>query len=189
MTARQRSKVCAPVHEDFGFDDGNQSGFLAQRGVTGQRMCVGLDATPGRNVLTDGNHRTPFGKTRTHLEILLEPVAQPVQTFRDFLAGMSGQILGSSIDFDARNDACVGEDFEERRAVFLLLTDRFVIEDYPTDALAEIGRGDNQFPIRAPGLDRLRNAELRESFVAGGIAFIHRQQTFVVGKQLFCGID
>ena len=38
-------------------------------------------------------------------------------------------------------------------------------------------------PIRAPGLHRLRNVELCESFVAGGIAFIHRQQTFVVGNQ------
>ena len=81
------------------------------------------------------------------------------------------------------------EDFGERRAVFLLLADGFVVKNRAADALAETGRGHNQFPIRAPGLRGLRNAQLGESFVAGGIAFIHRQQTFVVGDQFAGGIN
>ena len=146
-------------------------------------MCVGLDATPAGNIIADGNHRPPLGKTRAHLKVFLETVAQAVQTFGDFFAGMTSHILGSSINFDAGNDSRIGEDFKKRRAVLLLLADGFVVENRTTDALAETGRGHNQLPIRAPGLHRLRNVELCESFVAGRIAFIHRQQAFVVGNQ------
>ena len=32
------------VHEHFRLDDGNQSGFLAQRGIASQRLRIGLDA-------------------------------------------------------------------------------------------------------------------------------------------------
>ena len=59
------------VHEHFRLDDGNQSGFLAQRGVAGQRVRVGLDATPAGNAIADGNHRPPLGKTRAHLKVFL----------------------------------------------------------------------------------------------------------------------
>jgi hypothetical protein len=117
------------VHEHFRFDDGNQSGFLAQRGVARQRVRVGLDATLAGNAIADGNHRAPLGKTRAHLKVFLEAVAQSVQTFGDFFAGMSGQVLGSGIHFDAGNDARVSEDFEKRRAVFLLLADGLVVEN------------------------------------------------------------
>ena len=151
-------------------------------------MRVGLDATAARNAITDGNHRPPLGKTRAHLKIFLEALAQSVQTFGDFLAGMSGQVLGSGIYFDAGNDSRIGEDFEKRSAVLLLLANRFVVKNRATDALAETGRGHNHLPIRAPGLHRLRNVEFCESFVAGRIAFIHRQQTFVVGNKFACSI-
>jgi hypothetical protein len=61
--------------------------------------------------LADGNHRPPLGKTRAHLKVFRKAVAQSVQTFGDFFAGMSGQILGSGIHFDAGNNSRVGEDF------------------------------------------------------------------------------
>src|SRR5271163_787218 len=43
------------------FDYGNQPGFLARRGVTCQRVRVGLDATLTGNVIADGNHCPPLG--------------------------------------------------------------------------------------------------------------------------------
>ena len=91
--------------------------------------------------IADGNHRAPFGKTRAHLKVFLEPVAQSVQTFGDFFAGMSSQVLGSGINFDAGNDSRISEDFEKRRAVLLLLADRLVVENHAADALAETGCG------------------------------------------------
>ena len=111
------------VHEHFRFDDGNQTGFLAQRGVARQRVRVGLDATAARNIIPDNEHRAPLGKTRTQLKIFRKAVTQAVQTFGDFFAGMSGQILGTGIHFDAGNDSRIGEDFNKGGAVFLLLAD------------------------------------------------------------------
>ena len=96
---------------------------------------------------------------------------------------MSGQVLGSGIHFDAGNDSRIGEDFDKGRAVFLLLADGLVEENRAADALAETGRGHNQLPIGAPGIHGLWNAQLCESLVAGGIAFIHRQQPFGAGDQ------
>jgi len=47
------------VHEHFRFDNGDQSGFLAQCGIASQCLCVCLDATPAGNTIADGNHRAP----------------------------------------------------------------------------------------------------------------------------------
>ena len=56
------------------------------------------------------------------------------------------------------------------------------------DALAEMRRGDDHFPIRAPGLNGLRNPLFGESLVARGIAFVHGEQTLVVRDQHLRGI-
>ncbi len=80
------------VHEHFRFDDGDQSGFLAQRGIAGQRLRVRLDATPAGNAIAHGHHRAPFGKTGAQLRVFSQPVAQSVQTFGDFLSGMPGHV-------------------------------------------------------------------------------------------------
>ena len=101
---------------------------------------------------------------------------------------MSRQILGSRIHFDAGDNSRVRQDFKKRRAVLLLLADGLVIKNHTADAFSETWRGDNQFPIGAPRLQGLRNVELGEAFVAGGIAFIHRQQPFMVGDQGLRGI-
>ena len=93
------------VHQHFRLDDGNQSSLLAQRGIARQRVCVGLDTTTAGNSLADGNHRPPLGKPRAHLKVFLQTAAQSVQAFGDFFAGMSGQVLGSGIHFDAGNNS------------------------------------------------------------------------------------
>src|ERR1035437_3320567 len=92
------------VHEHLWLDDGNQSDFLTQRGIARQRVRIGLDATPAGNAIANGKNRPPLGKTRAHLKIFLEAVAQTVQTFGDFFTWMSGQVLGSGIYFDAGNN-------------------------------------------------------------------------------------
>ena len=96
---------------------------------------------------------------------------------------MTGHVLGAGVDFDAGNDSRIGEDFDKGSAIFLLLADRLVVEDRATDALTETGRGHNQLPIGAPGLLGLGNPQPGKSFVAGWIAFIHRQQALVAGDQ------
>ena len=97
---------------------------------------------------------------------------------------MSGQVFGPGVHFDAGNNSRSVEDFKKGGAVLLLLANGFVIKDHTADALPQPGRSDDQFPIRAPGLHRLRNAQLCKTLVAGWVAFIHGQQAFVVVNQL-----
>ena len=101
---------------------------------------------------------------------------------------MSGQVLGSGIYFNAGNYSRIGEDFKKGGAVLLLLPDGFVVKDHAADVFCETRRGDDQFPIRASSLDRLRYGQLCETFVAGWAAFVHRQQALAVGDQLAGGI-
>src|SRR5208337_4676503 len=159
------------VHEQFRLDDGDQSTFLARRGITSQSLRVGLDAASAGNAIAQGNHRAPLGKTGTHLKVLLEADTQSVQTFGYSLSGMTCQVLGTDVNFDAGNDSRIDEDFDKGSAIVLLLADRLVVEDRATDAFAEAGRGHNQLPIGAPSLLCLGNPQPGKSLVAGWIAF------------------
>ena len=62
------------------------------------------------------------------------------------------------------------------------------VEDGATDGRTEIGRGHDQLPIGAPGFLGLGNPQLGKSLVAGGIAFIHCQQTLVAGDRRTRGV-
>src|SRR5208283_2107963 len=175
-------------HQHFRLDDRDQSGFLAQRCIASQRVSVGLNATPAGNAVARGKHCAPLRKTGAHLKIFLEAVAQTVQTFGYFLSGMTGHVLCASVNFDAWNDSSIGDDFNKEGAVFLLLTDRLVVEDNDDTALTETGCSHNQLPISAPGLLGLGNPQPGKSFVAGWITFIHRQQALVLGDQRLGGV-
>ena len=106
-----------------------------------------------------------------------------------FSPGMAGQRLGADVDLDAGDDAGLGQDLDEGRAVVRLLADRLVVEDHAADAVAEPGRGDEQFAIGAPRLLGLRNPRGGEALVAGGVALVHREQALAAGDQLARGLD
>src|SRR5450759_843664 len=186
LEALRQSMVA--LQEHFRLDDGNQSGFLAQRSITSQCLRISLDATPAGNACVQSNHRTPLGKTGAHLKVFSQAVAQSVQTFGDFLSGMACHVLCTGVNFDAGNNSGIGDDFDKGSAICLLLADRLVVEDRATNALTETGRGRNQLPIGAPGLLGLGNSQPGKSFVAGWITFIHRQQALVAGDQRSRGV-
>ena len=117
------------------------------------------------------------------MKIVLEAIAQAVQPFGDFLSWVARQILRADVDFNAGNDAGVEEDFYKGCSVFLVLTDRLVVEDRAIDAISQTARGQDQFPIGAPRLDGLGNPRPGETPVAGGIALVHREQSLVAGDQ------
>jgi hypothetical protein len=51
--------------------------------------------------------------------------------------------------------------------------------------------GDSRFAtlIITPVVHSLRNAQLEKSFVAGRVAFVHRQQALVDGDELACDLN
>ena len=108
--------------------------------------------------VTHGDDRAPLGEPRAHRGVFGQAFAQPVETFGDFLAGMTRHRLGTGIDFDAGDDPRIGEDFDKRRAVMRLLADRLVEEDRAADALAQAGRRHDHFAVGAPRLHGLRDA-------------------------------
>ena len=177
------------VHQHFRLDDGDQSGFLAQCGVPGQSLRIGLDASSAGNSSAEGDHRPPLGKARAHSGIFLEAVAQSVETFGYFLSRVTRHVLGAGIDLYAGYDAGVGNGLDKRSAILLPLADRLVVKDDATDTLTKTGRRDDQFAIGTPGLLGLRDPERGKPSVAGRRAFIHRQQALVIGDQGPGGAD
>jgi len=145
------------LHEYFRLYDRDETCFLAQCRIAGQSLSIGFDTALARNTVSNGDHRAPLCKAGAHLKVFFEPVAQSVQSFGDFLTGMSCQILCAGIDFDARNDSRVDDGPYERGAILFPLADGFVVKDCAADALAEERRGDDQLPIGAPCLLGLRN--------------------------------
>ena len=189
----------AAVHQHFGLDDGHQARFLAQRGVARERMGVGGDAAsagPAGSAVAaspvfeaDADHAAPLGKAGAHVAVRVQALAQPVQAFGDFLAGVPRQVLGTDVDLDADEDARVCEDFGEWHAIGPALADGLVVQDHATDGSAQPRRGQQQFPVGAPRVHGLLDAGAGETLVARGGAFVHRQQALATGQQRSRHID
>src|ERR1035438_3256623 len=124
------------IHEHFRLNDGDETCLLAERCCASQSMCIGVNATPTWNTVSDGDDCAPFGKPGAHANVFSQAVAQSIQAFGHSFTGMRCQFLGAGIHLDSRNDPCVDEDLDERSAVALLLTDRLVEEDRAADALS-----------------------------------------------------
>ena len=93
------------VHQHLRLDDRHDAGFLAKRGVAGERLGVLLDGAPGRQIVGDRDDAAPFGEAGAELVVFGEPLAQAVEAFGDGLAGMRRQRLGAGIDLDAGHGA------------------------------------------------------------------------------------
>ncbi len=96
---------------------------------------------------------------------------------------MSCQLFCASVHFDSGNDSRLDENFDKWSAIFLALVDRLVVEDRAANALAKTGCGHDQLAVGAPRFLCLGNPQAGKSFIAGRIAFVHRQQAFVVGEE------
>ena len=79
------------VHDHFRLDHRHQALLLAQRGVAGQRVAVGLDAGARRDVVADVDHRAPLGEAGAELVVLLQARAQAVEAFGHDFAREAGQ--------------------------------------------------------------------------------------------------
>ena len=78
-----------------------------------------------------------FVNLAPELAVLVEALAQAVETLGDGLALGPGQRLGALVDLDAGDDAGVLEHLRERHAVLRGLADRLVVEDDARDVVAE----------------------------------------------------
>src|SRR5450755_2150933 len=117
------------IHEAFRFDDPYQANFLAQCRIASQGLRVGLNATPTGNVIVDSNYRAPLGKASAHGTVFDQTIAQSVQTFGYLLAGMSGQIRSTEVNFDPDNDSRATDGLREGNTIVRLLANRLIADD------------------------------------------------------------
>ena len=147
------------IHEHFRFDDRHQIPFLAKRRVTRQSLCIRIDACLRRDVVANRNYGTPFCKPRAKFSIFRQPVAQSVETFRDFFTRKIRHRLGALVHLDPRDDPLILQRLDESASVARLLSDRFVEQNHAADKFAGVLRGKQDLAICPPVFFCRRNVD------------------------------
>ncbi len=171
------------VHQHLRLDHRHDLVRLAQGGVAGQGVGVGLDRGPGRDTGGDVDHRPPFGEARAPLVVAGEPLAEPVQALGDCLARKPGQGLGAIVDLDPRNGAGVGDQLDQGRAVGGVLPYGLVEQDPPADVIAHrLGGAEQQLAIVAAVLLGGLHPDGVEALLDGSRRFVGGQDPLARGQ-------
>ena len=165
------------IHEDLGFDDGNEAGFLAESGEAGQGVSVGLEREAGGCFWCDFDDRAPFGEAGAELGVFGEAVAQAVQAFGDAVAGEIGEGFGAFIDLDAGYDVLALEEFGHGSAIGGFLADGFVVKDDAADELAQSFDGEKESAVIAAGFFGGSDADAFQALFDGAGAFVRGENS------------
>ena len=106
----------AAVHQHLGLDDRHDAFVLADRGVTGQRVRVGLDREPAWQRVGDVVDRTPLREARALSLVVAEALGKAVQSLRDLIAGRMRERKLAGVDLDAGHDALARDQLRQRYA-------------------------------------------------------------------------
>ncbi len=178
--------IVGAIHEDFGFDDRDDLGFLADCGVSRERVGVSFHTNSAGHVIADFNNGAPFGEFCAEFVIFAEALAQAIEAFSDGFALRGGEWFCAAIDFDADERAVLCDQLREFcAAIGGGLSDGFVEQDDAGDMLAHSGLGLKQefAPVAAVifGGDCVDRGE---PFGDGGVAFIGGEDALAVGGDL-----
>jgi len=165
------------VHQHFRLDHRHQALFLAQGSIAGERMGVGFDAGARGDVIANMDHRPPFGKTRTKFVILLQARTQTIEPFGHHLTGKPGQRMGALIDLDPGDDAVFTHVLRKGHAIAGGLANGFIEQDRAGNMRAEIGRGQQQFPIGAAVFLGIVDPHTGKTLGNGGGGFVNGDNT------------
>ena len=92
------------VHEHLGLDDRDDPGLLRERGVACERVGVHMEAGVGRDAVADRDHRAPLAESGAQGVVLREAGPQAVEALGHLLARVTGEVLRTEVDLDARHD-------------------------------------------------------------------------------------
>ena len=135
------------IHQYFWFHHRYYPCFLTKCSITCKCMDIGFDTARAWDAFAYGDHCSPFGKFGAKLFIFGQPVAQTIQSFGDFLARMTCQILGPRIDFDAGHDALFDKGLWKWDSISGRLPDGFIKQNYSTDIFTCAWIGDQKIAI------------------------------------------
>src|SRR5581483_9287178 len=96
--------------------------------------------------------RPPLREPGAELAVLVQPLAQTVESLRDLLPGGVRQLLRALVDLDPRDDPLLREQLRERRPVRRALPDRLVVEDDAADVVAGAFGREEHVAVGAPTL-------------------------------------
>ena len=142
-------------------------------------MRIHADRVQRRDVFAlDVDDRAPLAELRAELLILGESLAQPVEAFGHGLLRRLRERLRADIDLDAGDDALIGEQLHERRAVGGLLADGLVVEDDAADVLADPRRAEEKLAVRAAIVLGVLDADGVEPALDGAGALVRGKDPF-----------
>ena len=168
------------IHYHFRLDDRHNIGFLAQRGIPGKCVRIRTQAICRRNTVADIDYSTPLRKFRTQLVVLVESLAQAIQTFGDCFAWESGEAFSALVNFDASDHAQIIKILGERHAICCALSQCFIKQNDTTDIVCNTCGRKEHFTISTSNfLAGLRVYRI-ETFLNRWRTFISRQNPLPV---------
>jgi hypothetical protein len=139
--------VVVSINQDFGFDDRDKTGFLANTSITGKSMRGFVDGVVGRESLIDIDAKgsTPFRESGTLGVVKNALVIKSVQTRAPGL-GVSTTAEGfeTSIDLDTRDDSGLIQEVNKGLAFFGVLVEGFLEQNGSRNAVTDIGGGEKE---------------------------------------------
>lgn len=172
--------VVGAVDQDLRLDDGYKAVLLADNGVASEAACVGVNGELGGLVGTDIENAAPFGEAGAGIVVLGTALAEIVVALSGGLAVGAGELDGAFIDFDAGENAGVGEYVNEGLAVGRFLVQGFFEEDDAAEVLEGAGGAEEKLAESAAVfLDVL--------YVDAGKAFADGAGRLVGGEDAFAG--
>ena len=154
--------VMVTVNQDFGFDDGDKTGFLADAGVTRKSMSGFIDSVVSRESLIGINAEggTPLGESGTLGVVKDTLVVKSVQTRAPGLAiSSTTKGLEASVDFNTRNDSSFVQKVNKGLAFFGILVESFLEQNGSRDAVTDFGGGEKKLtPLKIRWKECIRSA-------------------------------
>ena len=139
--------IVVTVNQDFRFDDGDKSGFLADACVTGKSVGGLIDSVVGRESLLgiDAESSTPLGESSSLGVVKDALVVKSVQTGAPGLTfTTSAEGFESGVDLDTRDDSLLVQEINKRLSFLGILVESFFEKNGSRNAVTNSFSGEEE---------------------------------------------